>query len=57
MNQNPKRQNTCEVCQQSFNSEAELQAHQRGAHAQNTSGKKQENYDVEREEQRRDKIA
>jgi hypothetical protein len=33
--------NTCSVCSQSFNSERELQEHQRSAHNRQTSGEEQ----------------
>jgi hypothetical protein len=59
MNQNPKNQNDCEVCHQSFNSAQELQAHRQNAHQQNKPGDRQGNYDIEQdqEQQRRQKIA
>jgi hypothetical protein len=59
MNQNPKNQNDCEVCHQSFNSAQELQAHRQNAHQQNKPGDRQGNYDIEQdqEHQRRQRIA
>lgn len=41
MTQNPNQQNTCEVCHQSFNSERELQDHQKNAHSQRKQGEGQ----------------
>lgn len=55
MDQNPKHQNDCEVCHQSFNSEQELQAHRQSAHGENRPADRQGNYDIERDEQKRDK--
>ena len=57
MNQNPRNQNTCEVCQQPFNSEQELQTHQNTAHGQNKSGERQSNYDIETDQPNERKIA
>lgn len=51
VDQNPKNQNRCEVCQQSFNSPRELQEHQRTAHQQ---GQRQQG---STQEQKREKIA
>ena len=55
MTQNPRNQNTCEVCQQSFNSEQELQTHQNTAHGQNKSGERQSNFDIETDQPKRTK--
>ena len=57
MNQNPRDQNTCEVCHKSFNSEQELQTHQDNAHGQGKSGGKQSNYDIETDRPNERKIA
>jgi hypothetical protein len=57
MSQNPKSQQTCEVCQQSFDSEQELQTHQNHAHGQNESGERQSNYDIETDRPNQRKIA
>ena len=57
MNQNPKNQNDCEVCHQSFDSAQELQVHRQSAHGENKPGDRQGNYDVERDQQKRDKVA
>jgi hypothetical protein len=42
MNQDPKNQNRCEVCQQSFNSPRELQDHKMHAHGQQQQGQHQQ---------------
>jgi hypothetical protein len=55
MDQNPKNQNDCEVCHQSFNSQPELQAHRQSAHGENRPADRQGSYDIERDEQKRDK--
>ena len=47
MNQNPSDPNTCDVCHKSFDSEQELQAHQKSTHEESTSGGRQSNYDIE----------
>jgi hypothetical protein len=57
MNQNPNGHQTCEVCQQSFDSEQELQTHQNNAHGQNESGERQSNYDIETDRPNQRKIA
>jgi hypothetical protein len=57
MNQNPRDQNTCEVCHKSFNSEQELQTHQDNAHGQSKSGGRQSNYDIETDQPHERKIA
>ena len=57
MNQNPRDQNTCDVCQQSFNSEQELQTHQDSAHGQSKPGERQSNYDIEQDQPNQRKIA
>lgn len=41
MNQDPKNQNRCEVCQQSFNSPRELQDHKMHAHGQQQGQQRQ----------------
>jgi hypothetical protein len=57
MSQNPKSQQTCEVCQQSFDSEQEFQTHQNNAHGQNESGTRQSSYDIETDQPNQRKIA
>jgi hypothetical protein len=57
MNRNPSGQNTCEKCQQAFDSEAELHNHQDTAHGGNESGQRQSNFDVEQEQPNERKIA
>jgi hypothetical protein len=57
MSQDPMGQPTCEVCQQSFDSEQELQSHQSDAHGQNESGERQSNYDIETDQPNHRKIA
>jgi hypothetical protein len=57
MNQNPRGQNTCDVCQQPFNSEQELQTHQNIVHGQSKSDGRQSNYDIERDQPNERKIA
>jgi hypothetical protein len=54
MDQNPNH-NECEVCHQAFGSEQELQAHRQSAHGENRPTDRQGNYDIERDEQKRDK--
>ena len=61
MTQNPSDQKTCNICQQRFNSDAELREHQNSAHAQqkrvgNESGS---NYKEQtgNDQQRKEKIA
>ena len=41
MSEDPKNQQTCEVCQQSFNSEKELQSHQDNTHGSSEAGDRQ----------------
>lgn len=57
MDQNPRGQNTCEVCQQAFDSEQELQTHQNSAHGQNNLADRRSNYDIERDQPNERKIA
>ena len=57
MSEHPKDQQTCEVCEQAFDSEPELQTHQNNAHGQNESGERQSNYDIETERPNQRKIA
>ena len=57
MSQDPMGQPTCEVCQQSFDSEQELQSHQSDAHGQNESGERQSNCDIETDQPNQRKIA
>jgi hypothetical protein len=57
MNQDPREGNICDVCQQPFNSERELQSHRDRAHGQNESGEKQSNYDVETDQPNQRRIA
>ncbi len=57
MNRNPSGQNTCEKCQQAFDSEAELHNHEDTAHGGNESGQRQSNFDVEQEQPNERKIA
>jgi hypothetical protein len=57
MGQNPTGQNTCEVCQQSFDSEQELQAHQNDAHGQNNLADRRSSYDIEQDQLNQRKIA
>ncbi len=55
MDQTPKNQNDCEVCHQSFNAEQDLQAHRQSAHGENRPADRQGNYDIEKDEPKRDK--
>jgi len=57
MNQNAQNRNDCEVCHQSFDSAQELQAHRQTAHGQNKPGDRQSDYDMERDQPKRKKIA
>jgi hypothetical protein len=63
MTQNPTDKKTCNVCQQSFNSELELQEHQKKAHSQQKQGGNPPMSDRSQKDQpgqqqeRRDKIA
>jgi hypothetical protein len=57
MSQDPRNENNCEVCQQSFDSEQELQSHQNGAHGESDSGDRQSNYDIEQDQPNKRKIA
>jgi hypothetical protein len=51
--QNRMDQRTCEVCNQSFNSDRELQEHQQNSHSQT----KQSGSGRDQHQQRREKIA
>lgn len=57
MESNPKGQNTCEVCQESFDSEQDLQTHRKDAHGQNQPSNRRSNYDIETELPNSRKIA
>lgn len=57
MSDDPKSQQTCELCQQSFDSEHELQSHQENDHGQDDSGNRQSNYDIETDRPNQRKIA
>jgi len=57
MSEHSKGEQTCEVCEQAFDSEQELQTHQNNSHGQNESGERQSNYDVETDRPNRRKIA
>lgn len=57
MSQNPRNENTCEVCHQSFDSQDELQNHRDGAHGENTPGDRRSSYDIETDRQNERKIA
>jgi hypothetical protein len=57
MSQDPRNENNCEICQQSFDSEPELQSHQNGAHGESDSGDRQSNYDIEQDQPNKRKIA
>lgn len=57
MSENPRNQNTCEVCQESFGSQEELQTHQDSAHGENTPGDRRSNFDVETDRPNERKIA
>ncbi|HEY3617222.1 MAG TPA: hypothetical protein VGK96_10445 [Candidatus Sulfotelmatobacter sp.] len=57
MDQNPKDQNTCDVCEQPFSSEQELKDHKDNAHGRSNSADKQSNYDIERDQPQERKIA
>ena len=52
-------QNTCNVCNQSFNSDRELQEHQRSVHSQYQENEKQSGSEPNRgdQDQLREKIA
>jgi hypothetical protein len=52
MNQNPNDRNTCDVCEQPFSSEQELQTHKNDVHRQGNS-----NYDIEQDQPQERKIA
>jgi hypothetical protein len=53
MTQNRMDQRTCEKCNQSFNSDRELQEHQQNSHSQD----QQSGSGSEQDQQRREKIA
>lgn len=53
MTQNRMDQRTCEVCNQSFNSDRELQEHQKNSHSQD----KQSGVEQDQDQPRREKIA
>jgi hypothetical protein len=57
MNQDPRSGQTCDICQQPFSSEQELQNHQSDAHGQSGSGNNQSNYDTESDQPNERKIA
>ena len=57
MNQRPNDQNTCDVCQKSFDSEQELQTHQNNAHEQGKSAGRQSNYVIETDQPNERKTA
>jgi hypothetical protein len=61
MAQNPNDPKTCNVCHQTFNSERELQEHQKNSHSQNKPGGSQPASDPDYKEPgqdpRREKIA
>jgi Zinc-finger of C2H2 type len=57
MSEDPKNQQTCEVCQQSFNSEQELQSHEDNTHGSSEAGDRQSNYDIETDRPNQRKIA
>ena len=62
MTQNPTDQKTCDVCHQRFNSDRELQEHQKNAHSQHKQGQpgSERNYNkdnAELDQQKREKIA
>lgn len=63
MTQNPTDKTTCKVCHQTFNSEAELQEHQKKSHSQQKQSGNVPASDRGRkdqpghEQERRDKIA
>ena len=46
MGQNSRDQNTCEVCQRSFDSKQDLQTHRNDAHGQNNPADRRSNYDI-----------
>ena len=53
MTQNRMDQKTCEVCNQSFNSDRDLQEHQKNSHSQG----QQSGSGRDQDQQRREKIA
>jgi hypothetical protein len=62
MTQNLSGQSTCDLCHQPFNSEQELQEHQKNAHSQpkqgnNQPGSERTYQDYPEQDQRREKIA
>jgi len=56
MSQDPNNQGTCEICQQSFSTEQELQNHQNVAHGDDDRDKPS-NYDIERDQPNQRRIA
>ena len=57
MSDGPNGGSTCDVCQQPFSSEQELQQHQNSAHGENPTGDRQSNYDIEQDQPNERKIA
>jgi len=57
MSENPRNQNTCEVCQESFGSREELQTHRDSAHGENTPGDRRSSFDIETDRPNERKIA
>lgn len=51
MAQDPKHQNTCDVCRRSFSSGQELETHNNADHGLNSfnESERQSNYDIERD--------
>ena len=54
---NPNGGSTCDVCQQPFSSEQELQNHQNNVHREGKSGERQSNYDIEQDQPNQRQIA
>jgi hypothetical protein len=57
MDRNPNDRNTCDICQQLFSSDQELQTHKNDVHGQGKSGDRQSNYDIEQDQTQERKIA
>jgi hypothetical protein len=57
MDKNQPGQNSCEVCHESFDSAQELQSHRQSAHQENKPADRQGKFDIESDQQRREKIA
>lgn len=57
MDKNQPGQNSCEVCHESFDSAQELQSHRQSAHQENKPADRQGRFDIESDQQRREKIA